>query len=69
LELVKALASLGADVGVPTTEGATSLFMAAQNGYVEVVKTLASLGEDVKARRKDAPLRFSLQRGGGTWRW
>ena len=47
---MKALAELGADVHARTQDGATAMYLSAQNGHAEVVKALAGLlGADVHA--------------------
>jgi ankyrin repeat protein len=50
--LVVALASLGADMNAESGDGATPVFIAAQEGHLEVVKALASLGANVNAARQ-----------------
>jgi ankyrin repeat protein len=44
VEVVKALAALGADVTRPMRDGTTPVFIAARQGYFGVVKALKSLG-------------------------
>jgi ankyrin repeat protein len=44
MEIVKALASAGADVNQATLDGATPLFVAAARGYTEVVRVLLAHG-------------------------
>jgi 5-enolpyruvylshikimate-3-phosphate synthase len=53
LEVVKALASLGADVTVSDNDGTTPVWIAAREGHLEVVKALHSLGADVTVPNND----------------
>jgi hypothetical protein len=52
LEVVKALALLGADVTNPTNDGWTPIFSAALAGQLEVVKALVPLGASVSSSNK-----------------
>jgi ankyrin repeat protein len=49
MELIKA----GADVNQATSDGATPLFLAAQNGHESCVALLIQAGADVRKARKD----------------
>jgi len=46
--VVRLLAERGANVKTPTNNGATPVFIAAQNGHAKVVRLLAELGANVK---------------------
>jgi ankyrin repeat protein len=46
LEVVKALASFGADVNIATNDGVTPLHVAEQQGQLEVVEALVALGAE-----------------------
>jgi ankyrin repeat protein len=69
LEVVTALASLGANLNVPIDDGATPISIAAQTHHVEMVKALASLGADVRVRKKDGASPVFIAARQGTWRW
>jgi ankyrin repeat protein len=46
LDVVRALASLGAGVNIPADNCVTPVFIAAEKGHLEVVQALASLDAD-----------------------
>jgi predicted LPLAT superfamily acyltransferase len=51
---VRALVNSGADVNAARTDnGATAVFIAAQNGHLDVVRALIEAGADVNAARTD----------------
>jgi ankyrin repeat protein len=47
VEVVRTLASLGADVNITNYLGASPVYVAAGNGHVDVIETLAELGADL----------------------
>jgi ankyrin repeat protein len=62
---VKALGSLGANVGTPNERGATPVFIASQGGHEATVRTLASLGANVNTPANDGttPVCVASQNG------
>ena len=65
--MVKELLGGGADVNQATTDdGSTPLYIASQNGHLEVVKELLGGGADVNQARTDdttTPLRMESEEG------
>ena len=45
--MIRVLAELGADVNTPIDDGATPVFIAAQNGHVDAIRVLKELGANV----------------------
>jgi hypothetical protein len=62
---VRALGEHGADVNTPDNDGATPVFIAAQEGQKEVVRTLAMLKANVETPRNDdaTPVFAAAQNG------
>jgi ankyrin repeat protein len=65
LEVVKALALLGADVNLPREDEVTPVLMAAQEGHLRVVQTLTELGADVNLADEEGvtPLFMAAAKG------
>ena len=59
------LAELGADVNIPDKDCVTPVFIAAQNGHVDVISVLAELGADVNIPKNNGytPLHFAALHG------
>jgi ankyrin repeat protein len=64
-EAVKALAWLGADLNVPTNDGASPMYIAACEGHLKLVRVLGSLGANVNVPDNSgaAPVYIAAQQG------
>ena len=52
-DAIRVLEELGADVNIPNDNGATPVYVAAQNGHIETIRVLKELGADVDTSMKD----------------
>eukprot|EP01044_Picomonas_judraskeda_P006324 COSAG03_NODE_626_length_6661_cov_3.200701_1_plen_150_part_00 len=61
------LVAVGADLNAARQDGATSLFIAAQNGHGEIVSGLVAVGADLNAAEQNGatPLYIAAQNGHG----
>ena len=62
------LIATGADVNhTRPRDGPTAVYVAAQNGHLDVVSWLISAGADVDIIHNKAPRRYTLQHNRGAW--